>query len=247
MTRLPRQMEELARMLTYILCHRPDEFGLVLDEAGFIPVKQLLAVLAAEPGWGQVRRHHLEQLAALSQPPRFELAGDKIRGLIPGPAAMRRPAGDMPARLYAAILPKAHDRVFESGLKAPPGQELLLTDTPEAALKLGRRRSPEPVLVTIQARAATDEGITFHRYGESLFLAQEIPRKFLHLAPPPQKPEKAKTEKIQPPPPLPGTVGLDLPAFLEKPPQARGKGKKGEPAWKSGARALRRERRKPPK
>jgi putative RNA 2'-phosphotransferase len=244
MTRLPRQLENLAKLLTYLLCHRPDEFGLVLDPEGFVPVKQLLAALAGEPGWGHVRRHHLEQLAGLIHPPRFELAGERIRGLIPGPADLRRAAQDLPALLYHAITPKAHERVFDAGLRAPPGRELLLAATAETALKLGRRRSPEPVLVTVQAQAAARQGVSFQRYGEDFYLAAEIPRTLIHLAPPPSTPEKAKPEKAPPPRPLPGTVVLDLPQFLEKPVRGKSKGKKGEPEWKSGTRALRRERRK---
>jgi putative RNA 2'-phosphotransferase len=244
MTRLPRQLENLGKMLTYLLCHRPDEFGLVLDPEGFLPVKQLLAALAAEPGWGHVRRHQLEQLAGLIHPPRFELAGDRIRGLAPGPADLRRAAQELPALLYQAIAPKVHERVFEEGLKAPPGRELLLAITAEAALKLGRRRSPKPVLVTVQAQAAARQGVAFQHYGEDFYLATEIPRTCVHLPPPPPKPEKAKPEKAPPPRPLPGTVVLDLPAFLEKPVRGKSKGKKDEPSWKSGTRALRRERRK---
>jgi hypothetical protein len=37
---------------------------------------------------------------------------------------------------------------------------------------------------------------------------------------------------------------LDFPEFLEKAARPWSKDKKGEPAWKSGTRALRRERRK---
>jgi putative RNA 2'-phosphotransferase len=244
MIRLPRPLEDLAKVLTYLLCHRPDEFGLALDPEGFVPIKQLLQVLAAEPGGGHVRRHHLEQVAGLLQPPRFEIQEDRIRGLAPGPADLRRPEEEPPVLLYIAISPKAHEPVFASGLIAPRGQELLLADTPELALKLGRRRSPDPVLVTVQAQAAARTGITWQRYGEHLYLALEIPRKFLQLAPPPPKPEKPKPEKAEPSRPLPGTVLLDLPEFLEKPPRGKAKGKKGEPTWKSGARALRRERRK---
>jgi putative RNA 2'-phosphotransferase len=248
MTRLPRQLEDLAKVLTYVLCHRPDEFGLVLDPEGFVSVKQLLQALAAERGFSHARRHHLEQLAGLLHPPRFELAGEKIRGLVPGPADLRRPGESPPTLLYLAIPPKAHERVFESGLKAPPGQELLLAKHKEMALKLGRRRSPDPILVTVQAQAAARSGVVFVAYGEDLFLAQETPRPFLQLAPPPVKqPEKPKPEKAPPPRPLPGTVVLDLPEFLGKPARPRSKDKKGEPAWKFGTRALRRERRKPGK
>jgi len=247
MVRLSRQQENLAKFLTYILCHRPDEFGLVLDEAGFAPVKQLLQALAGETGWGWVRRRHLEELAALLTPPRFELREERLRGLAPGPAMLRGPGEKLPLLLYLAIPPKAHEGVFETGLKTPPGQELLLSPTPDRALKLGRRKSPDPILVTVQAEKAARAGVAFQGYGEGHFLAGNIPREFLQLAPPPQKREKPRPEKPAPPRPLPGTVVLDLPQFLEKAAGARAKGKKGEPAWKAGTRALRRDRRKPSK
>jgi putative RNA 2'-phosphotransferase len=174
--RLPRQLENLARVLTYMLCHRPDEFGLVLSEEGFIPVKQVLQALSAEPGFAYVRRHHLEEVAGLLGPESFEIAGDAIRGLKPGPARLRGTLGDKPPPLlYAAIPPKVHPRVWEEGLKAPAGQELLLARQPEFALKLGRRRAPKPILVTVQAQAAAKQGITFQGYGEDLFLTPAVP------------------------------------------------------------------------
>ena len=247
MTRLPRQLEDLTKVLTYLLCHRPDEFGLVLDHEGFVSIKQLLQALAGEPRLSHLRRHHLEQVAGLLQPSRFELAGDKIRGLVPAPLNLRRPGEEPPTLLYIAITPKSHERVFETGLKAPGDRELLLAHTKELALKLGRRRSPDPVLVTVQAQAAARSGVAIENYGENLSLAREIPRQFLQLAPPPvkpQKPERPKPEKAATPPPLPGTVLLDLPDFLAKTIRPRSKDKRGEPAWKPGTRALRRERRK---
>jgi putative RNA 2'-phosphotransferase len=242
MTRLPRQLADLARMLTYLLCHRPDEFGLVLAADGFIPVKQVLQALTGEPGWGFVRRHHLDQVAALMQPPAFELADDRIRCLAPGPARLRRADAAPPALLYAAIPPKAHERVWEEGLKPPPQKELVLAATRETAMKLGRRRAPEPVIVTVQAQAAVRAGIPFQGYGDELFLAPALPREFLQLPPP----QKDQARPAQPPRPLPapGSVLLDLPHLLQPAPKIRGKGKKGETAWKAGARQLRKKREK---
>ena len=54
-----QRQESLAKLLSYILCRRPDEFGLVLDDAGRLPVKELLWALVQEEGWGYVRRSHL--------------------------------------------------------------------------------------------------------------------------------------------------------------------------------------------
>jgi putative RNA 2'-phosphotransferase len=245
MSRLPRQLESLARMLTYMLSHRPDEFGLVLSEEGFIPIKSLLQALGAEPGWGFVRRYHLEQLAGLMSPPAFEVEGERLRALAPEPAQLRREPGEPPpALLYAAIPPKAHARVWEEGLKPPPDRELVLAATPEVAKKLGRRRSPDPILVIVQAQAATRRGLSFTGYGEGLYLAPALPRDLLQLPPPPQAPEKPKAEKPRPAAPTPGSFALDLPGMLPPGVKPRSKGRKDEPAWKAGTRALRKQREK---
>jgi putative RNA 2'-phosphotransferase len=243
MSRLPRQLESLARMLSYILSHRPDEFGLVLSNEGFIPIKHLLQALSGESGWGFVRRHHLDQVVGLMSPPAFEVVGEQIRALTPGPAQLRRPAGEPPpALLYAAIPPKAHARVWEEGLKPPPDRDLVLAATPELALKLGRRRAPNPILVTIQAQAADRRGVSFTGYGEGLYLAPALPRDLLQLPPPPPAAEKPKPEEPRPPAFTPGTFTLDLPGMFQPLSKGRGKGRKDEPAWKAGTRALRKQR-----
>jgi putative RNA 2'-phosphotransferase len=243
MTRLPRQLESLARMLIYILCHRPDEFGLVLSEEGFVPLKHLLQALVAEPGWGFVRRHHLDQVVGLLSPPAFEIVEEQIRALSPEPARLRRDPGEPPpALLYVGIPPKAHAKVWEEGLKPPPDRDLVLTTTKDRAMKLGRRRAPQPILVIVQAQAADRRGLKFTGYGEGLYLAPALPRDLLQLPPPPQVPEKPKPEKPQLP--TPGTFPLDLPGMFQPTPKHKGKGKKEEPAWKAGTRTLRKERSK---
>ena len=237
MSRLPRQLADLARLLTYLLCHRPDEFGLVLAADGFIPVKQVLQALTGEPDWGFVRRHHLDQMAALMQPPAFELAHDQIRSLAPGPARLRRPEATPPALLYTAIPPKAHGRVWEEGLKPPLEQELVLAATRETAMKLGRRRAPEPVIVTVQTQAALRAGIAFQGYGDELFLAPALPREFIQLPPPPPREEKTGPPPKLPAEPTPGSFMLELSQLASK--AAKAKGKKKDPAWKATRRAVR--------
>jgi putative RNA 2'-phosphotransferase len=245
MSRLPRQLESLARMLTYILSHRPDEFGLVLSDEGFVSIKQLLQALSAEPGWGFVRRHHLDQVVGLMSLGAFEIVGDQMRALTPEPARLRRPPGETPPTLlYMAIPPKAHARVWEEGLKSPPDRELLLAASPQVALKLGRRRAPDPILITIQAQAASRRRISFTGYGEGLYLAPSLPRDLLQLPPPPQTQAKPKPEPPRPSAPTPGTFFPDLPGMFQPPANRQGKGKRDEPAWKSGARALRKKRRR---
>ena len=112
----------------------------------------------------------------------------------------------------------------------------MLARSKEMALKLGKRRAPSPILVTIQAQAAAKKGAEFTGYGEELFLAVSLPREFLQVPTPPPPPEKPKPAKPVAPP-TPGTFLVDLGAPAAKTPPRRGK--KAEPAWKAGARALR--------
>lgn len=240
--KLPRQLETLARMLAYMLGHHPDEFGLVLAEDGSIPLKQLHQALIHEPGWGFVRRHHLDQVVSLMQPPAFEVAEERIRCLTPGAAPRRRPGIAPPPLLYLAIPAKAHERVWQEGLKAAGGQELVLARTKETALKLGRRRAPVPILITIQAQAAAKSGLAFTGYGEELFLTPALSRQFLQMPAPPPPSVQPKPAQAAAAPPTPGTFIVNFAEPAPKPQQRRGK--KQEPAWKAATRALRKKQRR---
>ena len=242
MPRLPRELERLAKMLAYLLGHRPDEFGLVLEPGGWIPVKQLLQALHEEPGFTRARAADLERLAVLVSPPPLELSGDRVRGLNPESPELRHdPEGSLPPALYLAISPKIHLPVWEEGLRPPPGRELVLARTPEMARRLGKRRANDPVPVTVHAQAAAKKGLVFQAYGEELYLTSAaIPREFLQLPGPQIEALPARAAPKPKAPPTPGSLMLDLPQMLSgKPEKGR---KRDEPEWKKGARALRKNR-----
>jgi len=239
MSRLPRELETLAKMLAYMLGRRPDEFGLVLEENGFVQIKQLLQALHEEPGFTRARREDLERLAALTSPPVIEITGERVRSLNPAPPDLRRePEGPLPSSLYLAISPKIHIPVWEQGLNPPPGRELVLARSPVMARRLGKRRANSPVPLTIAAQAAAKGGAAFQAYGEELFLTvSTIPREFLTMPGPPKEMPPPKAAPKPKAPPTPGTVMLDLPQMIAGKPE-KGK-KRDEAAWKAGARALR--------
>ncbi len=236
-----QRQESLAKLLSYILCRRPDEFGLVLDETGRLPVKELLGVLAREEGWGYVRRSHLEEVVNLVNPGAFALDQTHIRALQPGPAKLRsQDAAWPPPLLYRAITAKSHGVVAERGLQPQTGGELVLASDPEMARRLGRRRDPQAVLVVVQAHNAAKKGVEFYPYGEGLYLSGPIGPEYLQLPPAPKKPEAkpATVEKPTPAPPTPGSVWLDIQGQPTKP--WKEKGRKKGPTWKEGAKEQRR-------
>jgi putative RNA 2'-phosphotransferase len=236
-----QRQESLAKLLSYILCRRPDEFGLVLDKAGRLTVKELLWALVQEEGWGYVRRWHLEEVVNLVSPGAFELDGTHIRALLPGPAGLRSDeAAWPPPRLYRAITARSQAVVAERGLEVRAGGELVLAADPEIAERLGRRRDPQAVLVMVQAQNAAKRGVEFFPYGEGLYLSGPIGPEYLQLPPAPKKPEARPKapEKPAPEPPTPGSVWLDIQGQPVKP--WKEKGRKKGPAWKEGATVQRR-------
>jgi len=124
MPRLPRELESLARMLAYLLGRRPDEFGLVLEEGGWVAVKKLLQALHEEQGFTRVRREDLERLAALIAPPPVEISMERVRSLAPPAPELRRdPVEPLPSLLYLAIPPKILALVWERSEERRVGKE----------------------------------------------------------------------------------------------------------------------------
>ncbi|MDD3579979.1 MAG: RNA 2'-phosphotransferase [Desulfobacca sp.] len=250
--RPPQRLESLGRMLTYILSHRPDEFGLVLDAQGWLPIKELLRALSEEPGWGFVRRSHLQDAVYLLTPRRFEISANLIRSLPAGAALCRAAESEWPpALLYRAITRKSHAVVAQQGLRPTPDGQLILARNVEMAQRIGQRRDPQAVLVTVQAQAAAAVGSQFYRYGEELFLTTAIPLNFLQVPPCPKEeakkpaPKPSTPEELRHTTAIPGSVLLDIqgrPVNRSKE-QRRKKG----PEWKEQARAERRQRRRQPR
>ncbi|AEB09017.1 RNA 2'-phosphotransferase [Desulfobacca acetoxidans] len=240
-----QRQESLARLLRYILCHHPDEFGLVLDKSGRLAVKELLRALGQEEGWRFVRRSHLEEVVNLINPGDFELDQTYIRALHPQPAELRsQEAAWPPPLLYRAITANSHHAVAERGLQPPSGGELVLADNQELAKRLGQRRDPQAIMVIVQAQAAAKRGVNFFSYGPKLYLSDAIAPEYLQLPPTPKKPvvKPAAADKKPPAPPAPGAIWLNIQGEPIKP--WKEKGRQKDPGWKKAARTQRRQKTK---
>ena len=234
-------------MLCYVLGVAPDEFGLVPDGEGWVSVKELIKALGDQQGWQGVRASMVEDTARRLAPKDLQLAENKIRCLSRQPP---RPhyGVEPPGHLYLGLRPRAWPVVRQRGLLAGESGPLVLCADEESALTLGRRKDPEPVLITVQARQAAGQGVIFALLGERLYLCDWVPPDCL-LGPPvvehiPEKkpaprPDEERTKGRRPPAPgaMPGSFFITA-EDVEKP-YAR-KGLKKEIAWKKERRRGRR-------
>jgi putative RNA 2'-phosphotransferase len=188
------QLQKLGKIIEYILLYRPDEFGLFLDDDGSLPIKELMWALHEEEGWKHLRLGHLKELAH-SQ---FELAFVLEENCIKPkqPREQIRSTTAPPRLLFHAARRKAYPAILKNGLRPTGRPYVPLAITEEIALRIGRRRDPKPILLTVHAAKAHDKGYSFSLCGEFLYLVRTLPSPF--LSGPPLR-EAAKPVKVSQP------------------------------------------------
>lgn len=235
------------RILRYALGVAPAEFGLLPDEDGWVSIKELLAALNQDEGWRHLRQGMLNDAATRLAPELVELNEKRIRV---SERSYEPPdySASPPAHLYLGARRKAWPVLNRRGLEEPhDGRPWILATDKEAALRLGQRRDSEPVLVTVQAHQAQDQGVVFPAWGQ-YFLCAWAPASCLMGPPVGEAIPSKKSAKPAPSPsgpvlPTPGTMpGSFLLAQedVEKPYKRKGITK--DIAWKRDRRKDRREK-----
>jgi putative RNA 2'-phosphotransferase len=242
-----QKQDSLEKILRYALGVRPDEFGLYPDSGGFVPLKALVAALHDEDGWRGIREGQIMML--VNQPgdqSPFEEKEALLR-LKPTLASLppeAPPASALPKTLFAALKPAAWAVISERGFYPKAGEtSLRLWADQELALKVGRRLSPQAVMVTIQAVKARQAGAGFRPYSDLLWLTDSIPAVFLSGPPVPPRNEEAPLRRPQEkkPEPPPGSVFPPLPEAAFEVHRGKKKGRHSDtPDWKNQIRRDRR-------
>ncbi len=237
-----RQPKQLAKLLHYILGHRPDEFGLVPQLDGFTPLKDLHQAIKEEEGWSYVRIADIREVLMI-EPGRFELAEDRIRlhpGQISGPVIDRGPLVP-PEFLYYGARRKAYPHIMRKGLFPTRYPYVCLASQKELALRIGRRRDPKPILITVYGARAHEEGIRFFRIRELIYLVESLPSTYLEGPPVPKEKPVPKKPPERPAYQLPGSFEMDLGSI---PRRLKGEKEKRWESWKKETRRYRRMKKK---
>lgn len=208
-----RSPKQLSKFIEYILRRRPDEFGLVADQEGFIRIKELLKAVNEEEGFRYVRRSHLDEIMLCVADHVFEIADNRIRSKLRDQLPPHKYAKDPPKLLYTCVRRKAYPHVAEKGIQPGAFSQVVLSSGIEMAERLGRRIDRQAVLLTVKVQPCTDQGVVFFQAGETLFLADIIPAGCFTGPPLPKEkpvaPEPADQQPGQPQRPA-GSYFIDL-------------------------------------
>lgn len=235
------KVENLSRFMAYILGHRPYEFGLVPDEEGYVSYKELLWAIHEEPGWSYVRQGGINEILLGKERDLFQSEGNRIRAVERHwRLDLERPSRPIPKILFMGARRRAHPVVLDKGLRSIEGVYHVLSPERKMAERIGKRRDQKPVILEIMSGTAQKEGIMFYAFGD-LFLASEIPARYIAGPPLPKDVIKVREEKArEKPEPLSafqaGTFVLDLNRDMDRSRRGKGRKKKG---WKEEAKRQR--------
>ena len=236
-------LNKFAKFLSYVLGRKPDEFGLLPDDQGYVKIKDLIKAFNEEEGWRHIRMAHINELMVTLPNSPVEIKDNLIRAAdrenVPKLTTCKNP----PKLLYGCVRTKAYPFVFQRGFSPSASEYVILSANQDMALRMGRRIDQNPVLLTVQVQNCLDNGMMFYEFG-SLYLTGFVPVDCFTGPPlPKQKEEKPAREK---PPerridPLAGSFFMDLnTADKEKPYKKKKRG--NEPAWKQDRRRARKEK-----
>lgn len=232
-------LKRLSKFILYILERKPDEFGLVPDKHGFVKLKEFLKAVHEEDGYKYVRKNHVEEILLTLPNPSFEIKNSCIRATNQDKLKAPFPAKDLPKLLFTYIRRKAYPFALEKGIFPTGYKKVVLSSDRFMAERMGKRKDPKPVIITVHTRKTTDQGILFYKSGETLYLADSIPPGCFTGPPlPKEKPGKIKQAAIseKPSQKLSGGFLLDLENKFKKSDSKRDKKRKDK----------RKRKRKPP-
>jgi putative RNA 2'-phosphotransferase len=244
----PKNDTQLARLLQYILGRRPDEFGLVPDDEGYVAVKELVRILQEEK-WPRVRPAHLESLPYRLPRAGIETNGRYIRACNREHLPRAIPCPTVPKELFAGIRRRAYAAVSRNGLTPQhhPARVVLFAER-AMALRVGRRRDAQPLVVTVQTTVARSAGIQFDRLGDAIFLTERVPAECCRLPAAPRPVRMSQTPKdtpAAPPSTEAGSYTLDWDRLTSaKSPPAKRAPQKSK-RWRRERQRLRRMKRNP--
>ena len=176
---------DLSRAVSHALRHEPWLYELELDEEGWVAVEALTAALRSEnPAWSGLVEADLEQMIERSEKRRHELRNGRIRALYghSTPQKLTKNRADPPVALYHGTSPASANIIRREGLKPMGRQYVHLSADFEVAAKVGARKARVPVILRIDANAAHASGIAFYHGNEMVWLADNVPPKFIEDA-----------------------------------------------------------------
>ncbi len=178
--------ERLSRLLSYVLRHKPEEFGIELEENGWVSMIELVkAVSLRQSSWRDLTVEDVLEAIDACDRPRFEVSdNERVRARYGHSIQLDlgyEPA-DPPEFLYHGGRGDRIEEIMAEGLKPVSRSYVHLSTDLDTATEVGRRRDYEPAILRIKAKEAAAAGHEFYKATDEVYLTRDVPPDFIEEA-----------------------------------------------------------------
>lgn len=174
----------LSKIISYILRHKPEEYGIELEKDGSVSIEELMAsIVDRHSAYKGANKNTLEHILAKSSKKRFEIMGDRVRAYYGHSlkAEIDRKLSKPPRYLFHGTTMDVVKVILAEGLKPMNRQNVHLAGDYKTAEIVAKRWNTSYVILEIDAELAYEEGVEFYLGNEDIWLANTIPAKYIHI------------------------------------------------------------------
>ena len=175
-----RNKVQMSKLLSLMLRHRPDEFGLEMDQYGFVDLHAVLAALQKKNA--DLTADDIASVVNEGEKKRFEIVDARIRARYGHSFRIELgvESSQPPEFLYKGVDPSAAQAVILEGLCPKDREYLHLSFDADVAQQLSSRPGKRGAVIRIDAQRAFEADVPFYDCGPTI-LTEEIPAEFLAL------------------------------------------------------------------
>lgn len=181
---MKEKLTQLSKIISHALRHSPSEYKLKIDEQGWASITDLLIALQSkDEQWKDLSASDLEEMVKCFPKQRHEIKSGKIRALYGHSLKEKilKKSVAPPSILYHSTSLQAGKLICKTGLKPMKRHYVHLSTDAELAMQVGSRKTLNPILLTIRAEEANQNGIRFYMGNENIWLADHIPPEYIDL------------------------------------------------------------------
>lgn len=179
-----KKLVDISKTISYALRHKPEEFGIKLDNEGWVDFDAFCKALAEHKPSIHVDKETIEKIIAESDKKRFELEDGRIRATYGHSfsAKIEFKESAPPAMLFHGTSHAAYKQICKEGLKPMNRQYVHLSEDIATAEKVGMRHDRNPVILAVDAAKMHSDGFKFfHSANDGTWMCEKVPIKYTFL------------------------------------------------------------------
>jgi putative RNA 2'-phosphotransferase len=173
--------QKISKFLSYVLRHKPEAIGLILDSEGWASIEALIAGAAKEGI--ELDLITLQKIVATNDKKRFVISEEGLRiraaqGHSTAIVSIQHVEKIPPAVLYHGTATRFLNAILEQGLLAGSRHYVHLSENSETAFSVGQRYG-KPIVLKIKALQMQQQGFSFFQAENNVWLTKHVPKEFI--------------------------------------------------------------------